>query len=1004
MKKRIDLNGIELDRDYSTPKRFWNACKTVLKNHGIEIEDIFYTYEEWIKPSNPSIAHTNEDGSASENVSCRYHVYCPYRDEVDRGYNYILQYEDGHGYMYVLTDGYEMIEYEGENEKTENNKNEMESKTMKNTTVNGITLEIATSAHVAHAKANMSTEKPEIIEVHDLNEKSRIESHCNFKMYDPEKINIHIGYKPVISHDFTKEKSVIKSVAACKRIINILCLPSESVMHDTYEKTLEKKKADYLLNLKKIADNKKAKEDNEKRLASERAKQNLEKLASHKYKSESVIDSIDKAIKERKPERLNIYSTSANTLDDLTDSKTLIKNANTALKTIKNNISNKKAISEKFITEIKRCTLRREFIGYAKRFKQSFIKIVNAEYSEKTKNIYKYKKTVVKQSAKKPAKFKLEKTPLKLFYLTCKKSRLAKKIADLDKKINACISVINQLEKIDINKINYNLIATKLQTIGGFDTDECTLVKIQAVKNQLANTLHNTMSALDNIENRIDVIKNIDTAYSKIKNGNEIVIDITTNQLVNNVYFRICCGYNCTNDNSTSALLHIRKLVEKTMQSINISGYNAEINYNVFENVNTILSLAKQITKRQSFNMIQRQGSKTQYQIYYACMRNNFEDHDVADIYSTAYTQILTCLSVKNPAILLKVKNVLSALNAKIQHLNYTIDIDKIKKYVFTANNFLKYEINHTDILATRDYNKNKRLITLLENMYNAVKNKNVTALKTSVYNAINEYLTSIRSIRENDKMTLNLDDYINRMSNADYNADNETLVTNPYADNDNTEIKRKILFECYKNVKKCINNSTAKTFDLMCKGYTEIQISEKRKIDRKTIAKHVTDIKTAFLKAYSDIKQSDNTEIKQAFENNVIVFDPSVFADCRSISEKTEKIVNTYERNTEFEKLSNIIDKMHYKEFTAMKDSFKKFLSTFDDKQKTIFIKLLDNKSTYEIAESLQIDRGRVKRIREKSIKTAYKIIEEYTKTTVNKEALKKAVFADIISLFEIA
>lgn len=660
--------------------------------------------------------------------------------------------------------------------------------------------------------------------------------------------------------------------------------------------------------------------------------------------------------------------------------KELVRDANKALKTIKDNVNAKKARTNKLISEIKRCTTDDEIKTYQEKFLQAFQTVVQSEYISEKSN----KKNSIEE-------------------LTDKKTRLENKVAELDKKIKSADSVIMQLTKSDSEKINYSLIDSKLDIVGIRLTDY-SLDEIKAVKSQMQNTLHSALNELDNTNSKITELKNLEKFYDKLKNGNEIVINITTANYVNNVNFNAVVGYECNNSNSTYALLHIRTLTEKTLKSMNINESYVDINYNIFENNGTVLPLARQITKRQSFNMIQRQGSKTQYQIYYACMRNDFTDHDTADILSVAYTQILTCLSVKNPTILLKVKNVLSALNSKIQHLHYAIDIDKIKKYVFAANNFLKYEINYTDILATRDYNTNKRLITLLENMYNAVKDKNITALKTSVYNAVNEYLTSIRSIRENDKMTLNLDDYINRMSNADYNSDNETLVTNLYAGNDNAEIKRKMLFACYKNVKKCINNSAAKTFDLMCKGYTEIQIAEKRKIDRKTISKHVTDIKAAFLKAYFDIKQSDNTEIKQAFKNHVIVFDPSVFADCRSISEKTEEIVNAYERNTELEKLSNIIDKMHYKEFTNMKDSFKKFLSTFDDKQRTIFIKLLDDKSTYEIAESLQVDRGRVKRIREKSIKTAYKIIEEYTKTTVNKEVLKKAVFADIISLFEIA
>ena len=661
--------------------------------------------------------------------------------------------------------------------------------------------------------------------------------------------------------------------------------------------------------------------------------------------------------------------------------KDFVRDANKALKTIKDNVNAKKAISNKLISEIKRCTTDDEIKTYQKKFLQAFQTVVQSEYISEKSN----KKNSIEE-------------------LTDKKTRLENKIADLDKKIKSADSVIMQLTKTDNEKINYSLIDNKLDVIGIHLTDY-SLDEIKAVKSQMQNTLHSALNELDNTNSKITELKNLEQFYAKIKNGNEIVINITTASYVNNVNFGVVVGYECNNSNSTYALLHIRALTEKTLKSININEYYADINYNIFENNNTVLPFARQIAKRQSFNMIQRQGSKTQYQIYYACMRNDFTDHDTADILSVAYTQILTCLSVKNPTILLKVKNVLSALNSKIQHLHYAIDIDKIKKYVFAANNFLKYEINYTDILATRDYNTNKRLITLLENMYNAVKDKNITALKTSVYNAVNEYLTSIRSIRENDKMTLNLDDYINRMSNADYNSDNETLATNPYADNDNAEIKRKILFECYKNVKKCINNSTAKTFDLMCKGYTAIQIAEKRKVQKSTISEHISEIKKAFMQSYITLTKSDNAEIKQAFENNVIVFDPSVFDDCKAISEKTEKIIDTYNKNIEFDRIKNAVGEMSAVKYADMQNTFITFVkSGLRDIDIQIFSLLNNNTSVRDTAEKLSINMNVVKRTRIKIINKTLDIIEKYAEITINKDSLKKVEFSTIIELIKTA
>ena len=134
----------------------------------------------------------------------------------------------------------------------------------------GFTIEPVTAEHVKEVKENMSTEKPEIIEVHDLSEKTRIESHCNFKMYDPEKINMHIGYKPVISHDFTTEKTIMRSVSACKRIIkNSLALPAISTMHDAY---YERKKAEYIATTEKIKRDRQIKVETEKSLQAKKQK------------------------------------------------------------------------------------------------------------------------------------------------------------------------------------------------------------------------------------------------------------------------------------------------------------------------------------------------------------------------------------------------------------------------------------------------------------------------------------------------------------------------------------------------------------------------------------------------------------------------------------------------------------------------------------------------------------------------------------------------------------
>lgn len=896
------------------------------------------------------------------------------------------------------------------------------SKLMEKFTAMGFTIAPATAEHIKEVKENMSTEKPEIIEVHDLNEKTRIESHCNFKMYDPKKINMHIGYKPVISHDFTKEKSVMKSVSACKRIINTLCLPSESVMRDEYEKTLEKKKADYLLNLKKIADNKKAKEDSEKRLASERAKQNLEKLASHKYKSESVIDSIDKAIKTRKPGKLNEYSCNANTLitsidytntdlkeierlknkwgkiglsNDTFDllekskiesevekikrkavkriDKNLVKHSSKSLKDVTDYAKEVKARNEELTAIAKTMTSRIEYISYSKKFKKAFRNVVDIEYNENCLDV-----------------------SAKLSALHEKQKSLDEKRKALKLKISACDSVISQLEKTDKNKINFSLIDSKLDIIG-INLTDYSLSEIQAIKTSVNITLANINAKIGNILDDIKALSNLETGYTKIKTGKEILIDVTTKNLDKNIYFSVVVGYDIKENNSTYAILHIRQLAEKTLAKMGLTDCIIDINYNIFRNNSTDvkLALARQITKRQAYNMIARQGSKTQYNIYHCAMRNDFADHDTADIYSVAYTQLLNCLSVKNAADIVKAKKVILAVNSKIQHLNKYKDCHVIGKYVSTTNKALKDVYKIEFVKATSDYNRNKSVITLLENMHAAVIDKSVKALKTSCYNAINHYLTSIRAIREKSDVD-SLDSVIESETERFY-----TL----FEDNQEVEYSEKsiILKKCYAEMKKGLNDSAFKTFDLMAKGYSEVQISEKRKISKPAISEQITEIKQAFIKCYTDIKNNENN--KELFKNNPIVFDPSVFNDCKTISEKSGKIIATYQKNTEIDRVKNAVAEMPLTEYECMKYNFKKFLDGFNPLQRQIYIKLLENNtSDRKIADYLEIKRDRVKDLREKIIKTIQKIIEEYTTITIDKTALKKTPLSVYVNFFAIA
>lgn len=661
----------------------------------------------------------------------------------------------------------------------------------------------------------------------------------------------------------------------------------------------------------------------------------------------------------QKPEKYTIDVPTANTDRYIKADKTakdsttdIIKNASKALTTLKVNASDKKIVSDRYIKEVKRCTTISEKTQYNHMFKKAFVKAVLNEYRTKKKN---------RANTTKALKTQFIQTNNKILLL--------------DKKIKACNSIINQLTS---DKTNTELIMHKSDIIG--ISSDVTLSEITATKKQLSDTMHGALKSLDIINNNINELSDLKNTYHTILHSNEISIEITTNNLVNNVSFGLTVGYPCNNDNSTFAIRHIYELTEIALKNLKIKDYFINVNYNIFENNNTVLPLARQITKRQSVNMIQRQGSKTQYQIYYACMQNDFLQHDTADLYSVCYTTLLTALSVQNAAAVCANIRILEKLNHAIQHLNSVINTDQIKRYTAAANKAIKKY--HCIIKATEDYNKNKRLITILENIHAAAVNRDITNLKTACYNAMNDYLTSIRAIRDPDKITLDIDQYADR------------LITTIDIDNA-AAVKSHALLLAYNETKKQLTKSTLKTFNYMTKGYTAAQIAEKRKLRLSTISEHIAEIKTAFIKAFTDLTNNgtiDNTD-------NIIVFDPSVFAACKSISEKTEKIISTYTKNNELEKITAAVN-ADLSVAACMKYEFKKYIKGLKRRDLQVFSLLLDSKSIRDTAAAADIGKSSVLRIKTKILDTFYSIVELNTDISIDRNALVKANFNQLISI----
>lgn len=631
----------------------------------------------------------------------------------------------------------------------------------------------------------------------------------------------------------------------------------------------------------------------------------------------------------------------------------LKKDTAAAVRTMNEKTAEQKKLESRFTAEVYRCTTIAESEKYAAAFKAALKSVVIAEYKDSIKN-----------------------RKSKIYALNKKLNAVKKDIDLLEKTIKALTAVQNQLK----NEIpSAELIERKLAD-HGVSIEFVTPETVAAAQSYYKDKLHRCKSEYDYTVQSIHELKEIKALYRRMLSGDEITIQITTRFLINNVSFIVPVGYICNNDNSTYAIRRIYELSAATLKTMNIDDYYINVNYNMFENSSTVLPLARQIVKRQSFNMIQRQGSKTQYAIYYACMRNDFLQHDTADLYSVCYSTLVTALSVKNPAAVAVNIKILERLNGMIQHLNPVIDCDRIEKVAAAANRSIKKY--HGIIAAAADYNKNRRMITMLKNIHAAAVNHDITALKTACYNAMNDYLTSIRAIRDSDRITLNIDDYIDRLIKA---IDVDDL----------TAVKKHALQIAYNETKKHLTKSTLKTFNYMLRGYTPAQIAEKRKIKLPTISEHAAEIRAAFCTAYTDLLNAGKIDNS----TNIILFDPSIFTAVKTVSEKQKKIIDTYNKNSELAKIAAAVN-ADSAAAACMRYEFKKYVSEFKEDKLQILSLLLNGDSIRKTAAAVGVNMNLVKRFKAKITDTFYSIIELNADISIDRNALVKVNFSQLISI----
>lgn len=249
----------------------------------------------------------------------------------------------------------------------------------------------------------------------------------------------------------------------------------------------------------------------------------------------------------------------------------------------------------------------------------------------------------------------------------------------------------------------------------------------------------------------------------------------------------------------------------------------------------TIIDLCKIITYCSCKKSVEREGTKTQYSMYYSCLRGEWDQPDVADVLSVACKAMYETIIADEKQLEIDVHFLEKSVEL-LKHLNSVSDRVEIDSIVKACKHYCE---NVSD-----DYHINKRIANLKTWMLKAVKDKSVDSLIHAVFLAINNYLVSIRSIHVSDNFPVN-------SLESDYEfyctiPDEKQNIDLLFYDVDKRE-KRKAILTAYHKIKTILSKSENETLRLLIKGYTVTQIAYKRKISKQCVNNHLCTIRAAF-------------------------------------------------------------------------------------------------------------------------------------------------------------
>ena len=387
----------------------------------------------------------------------------------------------------------------------------------------------------------------------------------------------------------------------------------------------------------------------------------------------------------------------------------------------------------------------------------------------------------------------------------------------------------------------------------------------------------------------------------------------------------------------------------------------------------SITDLCKIITYCSCKKSIEREGTKTQYDMYYACLRAEWDHADVADVLSVATLAVVETLTA-NKRQLEKDIYFLEKSVEMLKHLNPAIDTAEINKVVDCCKRHCK------DV--TSDYKINRRLANRKKWALKAVTEKSVDDLIHSVFLAINNYLVSIRSIHVSDTFIVSsLENDYEYYCNIPENEAKIDLLIN---DSDKKE-KRQAILSAYHKISDILTKSELTTFKLLIRGYTVSQIAYKRKITKQCVNNHLCNIRSAF----SRFIASDPLEY-------------AVIADCIVIDSDRQPKTDS-EKTTEKKTDRQIeVDKIRDSMTDGLKDGIKEqVVQSLNDFDLKVYYALL-NSTIRQTAETLNKSKTTIGRIQTAIIKSVFDTIDYECKMTVNRDLFVKITLSELIQIFD--